>query len=131
MVILTRSLCALMMFAPALAPAPAQPRCPAGTTASGACANPGLTASVQQRAIIFSQPRLSFLGPPVPFSSDSYADASRDRQGLAFGIDTPVKTTSAPAPAPGTFIGLPTNVNPANLNIAAPYTVVPGGIRIR
>ena len=86
---------------------------------------------MQQRAIVFSQPNLSFLGPPLAYGDNGYVDASRNRQALSYGIDTPVKNSAAATPAPGTFIGLPSNVNPANLNIATPFTVVPGGIRIR
>ena len=109
----------------------AQAKCPAGRTSSGACVNAGLTSSMEQRAVVFSQPNLSFLGPPLAYGDNGYIDASRNRQALSNGIDMPVKSSTAVTPAPGTFIGLPSNVNPANLNIAAPFTVVPGGIRIK
>lgn len=105
--------------------------CAAGRSLSGGCANPVLTQSMGLRGLAFSQPRISFLGLPLVSRSNSYADAIRDRESLRFGIDGPAPTNGTPPPPPGTFIGLPNNVDPARLQIGAPYTVVPGGIRTR
>jgi hypothetical protein len=110
---------------------PAAIRCPAGKTASGTCANPFVVQDMLQRGVILSQAKISYLGFPLVFPSNSYGDASRDRQSLNYGIDAPPPSIPSTTPAPGTFIRLPSNVNPASLNIAAPYSVVPGGIRIR
>jgi hypothetical protein len=110
---------------------PADVRCPEGKTASGTCANPLVLQDMRQRGVILSQAKISYLGFPLVFPSNSYGDASRDRQSLNYGIDAPPPSIPSTTPAPGTFIRLPSNVNPASLNIAAPYSVVPGGIRIR
>lgn len=112
-------------------PALSQSRCSAGTTLSGGCADAGLVQSMSQRALVFSQPRISFLGLPLATRSNSYADAVRDRESLRYGITGPAPTAGTPPPAPGTFIGLPANVDPSRLQIGVPYTVVPGGIRTR
>ena len=42
-----------------------QRACPEGRTASGECVNPQLAASMRQRAIIYSQPKLSYTHYPV------------------------------------------------------------------
>ena len=126
---------ALFVAGPALAQtaAPAQ-KCSQGLTSVGTCANPIVLQAAQQRAVVFTQSKISYLGLPIVAPSDSYVDAARDRGSLAFGIDRPVPTTTNTGAAtipPGTFIRLPNHVSPTQLQIAAPYTIVPGGIRIR
>jgi hypothetical protein len=121
----------LPFFIIAQAEAQSPPPCPQGRTMAGTCASPVVLQSMQQRAVVFTQSKISYLGLPLDAPSNSYADAARDRQSLKYGIDQRVPTTTSPAPAPGTFIRLPSNVSPASLQISAPYTIVPGGIRIR
>ena len=129
----------LLLLAQFVAPCMAQTpqpalKCPEGRTAAGTCANPGALQATRQRALVFTQSKISYLGLPIVSSSNSYADAARDRQSLRYGIDQPVPTTTNTGPAtipPGTFIRLPPNVSPTQLQITEPYTIVPGGIRIR
>ncbi len=104
--------------------------CPAGTTISGTCANPVLVQSMAQRALVFSQPRISFLGLPLVGRSNGYVDAVRDRDTPTLGVNRPVPIAGPPLSS-GTFVGIPAGVDPARLQIGAPFDVVPGGIRIR
>src|SRR5262249_37475178 len=45
--------------------AAAQGACPEGRTASGQCVNPGLAQGMQQSALLFSQPKISFTTLPI------------------------------------------------------------------
>lgn len=44
--------------------------CPEGRTASGACVNAGLAASMKQDALVFSQPKISYTAFPILPSLD-------------------------------------------------------------
>ena len=57
----------------------AQANCPEGGNASGACVNGGLAGSLRQRAIIFSQPKLSYTGAPVSQSRGDSQDTNTPR----------------------------------------------------
>ncbi|MBR0903151.1 tail fiber domain-containing protein [Bradyrhizobium liaoningense] len=57
----------------------AQTPCPEGRNSSGGCANSGLARSMRQRAIIFSQPKLSQTGAPVSQSRGDSQDTNTPR----------------------------------------------------
>jgi len=57
------ALLAAMLILPGAAGA--QGACPEGKTASGQCVNPGLAQGMQQSAVIFSQPKISFTAFPI------------------------------------------------------------------
>ncbi|MDA9401106.1 tail fiber domain-containing protein [Bradyrhizobium sp. CCBAU 45389] len=59
--------------------AQAQARCPEGRTSGGGCVNGGLARSMRQRAIIFSQPKLSYTGAPVSQSRGDGQDTNTPR----------------------------------------------------
>jgi hypothetical protein len=64
---LMASVC-LLALSPAVAVA--QQKCTEGKTASGACVNPLLAATMRQIGIIFSQPKISQTAYPVLPSAD-------------------------------------------------------------
>jgi hypothetical protein len=64
---LMASVCVLML-SPGVAVA--QQKCTEGKTASGACVNPLLAATMRQIGIIFSQPKISQTAYPVLPSAD-------------------------------------------------------------
>jgi hypothetical protein len=57
----------------------AQTRCPEGRTASGACVNNGLARALRSRALIFSQPKLSYTGAPAAQSRRETQDTATPR----------------------------------------------------
>lgn len=57
----------------------AQTRCPEGRTTSGACVNGGLARAMRDRAIIFSQPKLSYTGAPTSQSRSQTQDTATPR----------------------------------------------------
>lgn len=83
----------------------AQTKCPEGQTASGECANSSLATSMRQRAVVFTQPKLSFTGGPAAQSSADHQDtrAGRllERPYNQYG-PPPSSPTMATAPGPGT-----------------------------
>lgn len=60
-------------------PAQAQARCPEGRTAGGKCVNGGLARSMRQRAIIFTQPKLSYTGASASQSRGESQDTGTPR----------------------------------------------------
>lgn len=82
----------------------AQTKCPEGQTASGACANSSLAKSMRQRAVVFTQPKLSFTGGPATQSSgelqDTRAGRLLERPYNQYGPPSS-SPTMATAPAPG------------------------------
>ncbi|SEO24192.1 tail fiber domain-containing protein [Bradyrhizobium sp. OK095] len=76
-------------------PAQAQRRCPEGRTAGGACVNGGLARSMRQRAIIFTQPKLSSTGAPASQSRGESQDTGTSRS-----IERSYNTNGPPPPQP-------------------------------
>jgi hypothetical protein len=78
--------------------AAAQGTCPAGRTASGQCVNPGLAQGMQQSAIIFSQPSISFTAFPILPVDDlqfRYPNQVVPNQLLPAPTGTPITTGSS------------------------------------
>ncbi|MHC2401497.1 hypothetical protein ACVMGC_006041 [Bradyrhizobium barranii subsp. barranii] len=88
--------------------AQAQTRCPEGRTAGGECVNGGLARSMRQRAIIFTQPKLSYTGAPVSQSRGESQDTgtprsierSYDKYGPPPPQPLPAVVTAPPPPPP-------------------------------
>jgi hypothetical protein len=57
----------------------AQTACPEGKTAGGACVNGGLANAMRNRALIFTQPKLSYTGAPVSQSRGESQDTGTPR----------------------------------------------------
>lgn len=57
----------------------AQTRCPEGRAASGACVNGGLAKAMRNRAIVFTQPKLSHTGAPVSQNRNESQDTATPR----------------------------------------------------
>jgi hypothetical protein len=73
----------------------AQTRCPEGRTASGACVNRGLAAALRDRAIVFTQPKLSYTGAPVSQSRGETQDTATPRS-----IERSYDKSGPPPPQP-------------------------------
>lgn len=54
--------------------------CPEGRTSSGACVNPRLADDARTTAIVLSQQKLSFTGPPVLSDIEGNYAVPRDRR---------------------------------------------------
>src|SRR3990172_5355711 len=68
-------------------PASAQSKCREGKLLNGACANAPRAEVLRQGTIVFTQPKLSYTGPPVPVGAERRYDATRDRQlGLEYEL---------------------------------------------
>jgi hypothetical protein len=77
-ILMERTMRALLIaIVPVLAaagPSAAAPFCPEGRTRSGTCVHAGLADDLRTTAIVLSQPKLSFAGPPVlPEQVEAYA----------------------------------------------------------
>ena len=57
----------------------AQTRCPEGRTVAGACVKGGLASAMRHRAIIFTQPKLSYTGAPASQSRGESQDTGTPR----------------------------------------------------
>jgi hypothetical protein len=102
-----------------------QKNCPVGKDSAGNCVNAALSQSLQRRTIVVTQPGISFAGIPAQGASGGGNLNDTRQQSLGDQL------YGASGPPAGTFIPLPSNVNPATLHLSLPYSVVPGGIRLR
>jgi hypothetical protein len=75
----------------------AEVQCLEGRTATGACVDVSLGALMRESVRVFTQPRLSYSGPPVAPRDDRQYDVLRDwRQGLQREIYGPCTGARCP-----------------------------------
>ncbi len=74
---------------PGIAQAQSSGFCPEGRTSSGSCVNTKIADDVRTSAIVLSQPKLSFTGPPVLSNIDGTYTIPQDRSEI--GLNHRVK----------------------------------------
>jgi hypothetical protein len=133
--LIAANVAAFLASTPVLAQAPL--KCPNGKTADGKCANGAVMRAMRQRAVVFTQGKLSYTGVPTLQGTGPYAGQAltREQQDVRYDVygsnpnaAAAAKAAAAGGTTSGTFVRLPAGVNPASLHLAAPFTVVPGGI---
>jgi hypothetical protein len=131
--LLSLGVATLSFAAPAAAQSPGvkNEKCPEGRTAAGKCANRMLSSAMRQITIVMTQPKLSYTGMAIRQDTGNYSGSGNSDSDRRQELKYETAGAVPPSPPPGTFVRLPPSVNPATLQIAAPFTVVTGGILIK